>query len=182
MGGGGPWCTHTYMYVIIHYNLCLSPWLELCSLSILCFPCKRIPHYSENLSALDDDGDQQLNKEKLVLLTSCQPVLTYLKNCDHILYQCIVDFLIPEVLHPIPGTLTQAIRNFAKSLETSLSATLHGYSSKFVKAKVCVPAWVNACVCVCAPCLHACMRVRVCMCPVCLCVWLISKWLWWVLC
>ena len=49
-----------------------------------------------------------------------------------------MDFLIPDVLSPIPGTLTQAIRNFAKSLETWLSGSLNGYSSNLVKAKVCV--------------------------------------------
>ncbi len=91
--------------------------------------------YSADLS-LDEDNDHQLPKQKLVLLASCQPVVNYLKHCDHALYQCIVDFLIPEVLHPIPGTLTQAIRNFAKSLETCLSGSLHGYPSMFVKAKV----------------------------------------------
>ncbi|XP_064386998.1 transcription factor RFX3-like isoform X2 [Halichondria panicea] len=87
--------------------------------------------------SFDEDNDHQLPKQKLVLLASCQPVVAYLKHCDHTLYQCIVDYLIPEVLHPIPGTLTQAIRNFAKSLETSLSGSLHGYPSKFVKAKIC---------------------------------------------
>ncbi len=87
---------------------------------------------------MDDDSDQQLPKEKLFLLTSCQPVVDYLNSCDHILYQCIVDFLVPEVLRPIPGTLTQAIRNFAKSLESWLSCSLQGYSSNLVKAKVCI--------------------------------------------
>lgn len=85
---------------------------------------------------MDDDSDQQLSREKLFLLTSCQPVVDFLNSCDYILYQCIVDFLVPEVLRPIPGTLTQAIRNFAKSLETWLSSSLHGYSANLVKAKV----------------------------------------------
>ena len=88
--------------------------------------------------SLDEDSDQQLARDKMIALARCPPVVAYLKHCDHILYQCIVDFLIPEVLHPIPGTLTQAIRNFAKSLETSLSGSLHGYPHEFVKAKVCV--------------------------------------------
>lgn len=85
---------------------------------------------------MDEESDQQLPRDKLFLLTSCQPVVDYLNLCDYILYQCIVDFLVPEVLRPIPGTLTQAIRNFAKSLETWLSNSLHGYSPNLVKAKV----------------------------------------------
>ncbi len=84
----------------------------------------------------DDEGGQQLSRDQLLLLTSCQPILDYLSSCDHILYQCIADFLIPEVLRPIPGTLTQAIRNFAKSLETWLSNSLQGYSSTMIKSKV----------------------------------------------
>ena len=87
-------------------------------------------------STIDDESDHQLPKEKIILLTSCQPVIDYINTCDHILYQCIVDFLIPDVLRPIPGTLTQAIRNFAKSLEGWLSGNIHGYSSNLIKAKV----------------------------------------------
>lgn len=94
-----------------------------------------LPTCSDSV-AIDDDSDQQLPREKLFVITSCQPVVDFLNSCDHILYQCIVDFLVPEVLRPIPGTLTQAIRNFAKSLESWLSNSLQGYSSNLVKAKV----------------------------------------------
>ncbi len=132
---------HTTMYIImyVHSLLCVSVSVQagfmLCLNEL--YTNKKFCFYacSADLS-FDEDNDHQLPKQKLVLLASCQPVVAYLKHCDHTLYQCIVDYLIPEVLHPIPGTLTQAIRNFAKSLETSLSGSLHGYPSKFVKAKV----------------------------------------------
>ena len=88
--------------------------------------------------SLDDDGEQQLPRDKLLLLVSCQPVVDYINSCDHTLYQCIVDFLVPDVLRPIPGTLTQAIRNFAKSLESWLAASLQGFSANMVKSKVLV--------------------------------------------
>ena len=39
-------------------------------------------------------------------------------------YQTLVQILIPEVLRPIPPSLTQAIRNFAKSLESWLTAAM----------------------------------------------------------
>ena len=103
--------------------------------------------FSESNISIDEESDQQLPRDKLFLLTSCQPVVDYLNSCDYILYQCIVDFLVPEVLRPIPGTLTQAIRNFAKSLETWLSSSLHGYSSNLVKAKVLLLSYLNAHAC-----------------------------------
>lgn len=86
--------------------------------------------------APDEESEHQLPREKLLLLTSLDLVNDYISACDYLLYQSIVDFLIPNVLHPIPGTLTQAIRNFAKSLETWLTNTIHGYSPDLVKSKV----------------------------------------------
>ena len=85
---------------------------------------------------MDDETGQTLPKEKLILLTSCRPVLDYLSACDHILYQCIVDFLITDVLRPIPATLTQAIRNFAKSLEGWLTSSIQDYPTEAVSSKV----------------------------------------------
>ncbi|XP_019850311.1 PREDICTED: DNA-binding protein RFX2-like isoform X1 [Amphimedon queenslandica] len=84
----------------------------------------------------DDDQDHRLSREKLFVLTSCQPLLDYLVACDHILYQCIVNFLISNVLRPIPATLTQSIRNFAKNLENWMNSCLEGYPVKCVQAKV----------------------------------------------
>lgn len=96
----------------------------------------RFVSYNSDIQS-DDDQDHRLSKEKLIVLTSCQPLLDYLVACDHILYQCIVNFLISNVLRPIPATLTQAIRNFAKNLESWMSSSLEGYPTKCVQAKVC---------------------------------------------
>ena len=132
------------MYVILCNVLVNCP-LLLTSLSLSLSPSlppppspstPHPPSPSSDTSTIDEESDHQLPKEKIILLTSCQPVIDYLNTCDHILYQCIVDFLIPDVLRPIPGTLTQAIRNFAKSLEGWLSGNIHGYSSNLIKAKV----------------------------------------------
>lgn len=95
----------------------------------LCLSC------SSDIQA-DDDAEHKLSKDKLVMLTSCPPILEYLVACDHILYQCIVNFLISNVLRPIPATLTQAIRNFAKSLETWMKSCLEGYPMQVTQAKV----------------------------------------------
>ena len=62
--------------------------------------------------------------------------MEYLTSCDFILYQCIVEFLIPSVLRPIPATLTQAIRNFAKSLEGWMKGSLEGFPTQCVQSKV----------------------------------------------
>ena len=112
------------------------PLLSLLSLSLSLSLSHAHTSSTSDTSTIDEESDHQLPKEKIILLTSCQPVIDYLNTCDHILYQCIVDFLIPDVLRPIPGTLTQAIRNFAKSLEGWLSGNIHGYSSNLIKAKV----------------------------------------------
>lgn len=104
---------------------------------------------SHREGAPDEDTEHQLPKEKLLLLTSLQPVTDYVSACDYLLYQCIVDFLIPNVLRPIPGTLTQAIRNFAKSLEMWLTSTIQGYSPALIKSKVCTDLFLHVYTCVC---------------------------------
>ncbi|XP_041475684.1 transcription factor RFX3-like isoform X3 [Lytechinus variegatus] len=68
-------------------------------------------------TVLDEEQEKQLSKEKLFALCKLVPIQTYIKHYDHILYQGLVEVLIPDVLRPIPSALTQAIRNFAKSLE-----------------------------------------------------------------
>ena len=91
---------------------------------------------SSEIQQSGDEDMEQLSQDKLMLLMTCDPMVEYISACDHLLYQCIVDFLIPEVLSPIPGTLTQAIRNFAKSLESWLTNTIQGYPQNLVKTKV----------------------------------------------
>ena len=56
-------------------------------------------------SDTNDDFEQRLAKDKLVLLVGCSPVVVFMCQCDYMLYQCIVDVLIPEVLRHIPGEL-----------------------------------------------------------------------------
>ncbi|XP_033116310.1 transcription factor RFX3-like isoform X1 [Anneissia japonica] len=72
------------------------------------------------------DPEKRLAKTKLLALSKSQPILNYIKHYDHVLYQGLVEVLIPDVLRPIPSALTQAIRNFAKSLETWLKNSMTG--------------------------------------------------------
>ncbi|KAB7496579.1 Transcription factor RFX4 [Armadillidium nasatum] len=63
-------------------------------------------------------------------------ILEFMKNVDYQFYQNIVEVLIPDVLRSIPSTLTQSIRNFAKSLELWLSNALMGYPAEAIEVKI----------------------------------------------
>ncbi|KAM5237833.1 DNA-binding protein RFX2 [Ctenodactylus gundi] len=87
-----------------------------------------------------DEGPEgtTLSKDQLVTLCKCDPVLRWMRSCDHILYQALVEVLIPDVLRPVPSTLTQAIRNFAKSLEGWLTRAMSDFPQQVVQTKVAV--------------------------------------------
>lgn len=72
------------------------------------------------------------------MLSRCEPVLTFVKKADYQFYQNLVEVLIPDVLRPIPGTLTQAIRNFAKGLENWLLTAMSGCPEDIIIVKVCL--------------------------------------------
>lgn len=114
-----------------------------------------------------------------------EAVLKWMSTCDHLMYQALVEILIPDVLRPIPskerprtlqldtfptlmrvllhacgsalarssrfglrpqllvssfllfsGALTQAIRNFAKSLEGWLSHAMNAIPQPMIQTKV----------------------------------------------
>lgn len=58
-----------------------------------------------------DDGEYEsrLSQSKLTQLCEFDPVITFVKACDHLLYQTLVEILIPDVLRPIPGTYNYVI-------------------------------------------------------------------------
>ncbi|KAM9260130.1 LOW QUALITY PROTEIN: MHC class II regulatory factor RFX1, partial [Morus bassanus] len=80
--------------------------------------------------------EKRLPKSLLVVLSKYEPVLRWAKDCDHALYQGLVEILIPDVLRPIPSALTQAIRNFAKSLESWLTNAMMNIPEEMVRVKV----------------------------------------------
>ncbi|XP_077964309.1 DNA-binding protein RFX2 isoform X4 [Gasterosteus aculeatus] len=86
----------------------------------------------------DDDLDGVIPREKLVALCKYEPVRLWMRSCDHILYQALVEILIPDVLRPVPSTLTQAIRNFAKSLEGWLTNAMTNFPHEIIRTKVAV--------------------------------------------
>ncbi|KAL2764445.1 MHC class II regulatory factor RFX1 [Daubentonia madagascariensis] len=86
--------------------------------------------------AVHDEAEKRLPKASLVLLSKFEPVLQWTKHCDNVLYQGLVEILIPDVLRPIPSALTQAIRNFAKSLESWLTHAMVNIPEEMLRVKV----------------------------------------------
>ncbi|XP_061093926.1 DNA-binding protein RFX2 isoform X1 [Conger conger] len=86
----------------------------------------------------EEDSDGVVCREKLVSLCKYEPVRLWMRSCDHILYQALVEILIPDVLRPVPSTLTQAIRNFAKSLEGWLTSAMRDFPQEIVRTKAAV--------------------------------------------
>ncbi|XP_060000993.1 MHC class II regulatory factor RFX1 isoform X3 [Lagenorhynchus albirostris] len=82
-----------------------------------------------------DEAEKRLPKASLVLLSKFEPVLQWTKHCDNVLYQGLVEILIPDVLRPIPSALTQAIRNFAKSLESWLTHAMVNIPEEMLRVK-----------------------------------------------
>uniref|UniRef100_A0A673K9S6 MHC class II regulatory factor RFX1-like n=1 Tax=Sinocyclocheilus rhinocerous TaxID=307959 RepID=A0A673K9S6_9TELE len=93
---------------------------------------------------LHDDSEKCLPKSVLVLLCKYEPILHWTRECDNLLYQNLVEILIPDVLRPIPSALTQAIRNFAKTLENWLTNAMINIPEEMVCIKVvCAAAFAQ---------------------------------------
>ena len=69
-------------------------------------------------------------------IVSIDKIVAWTSSCDQILYQCILNTLVPDVLRPIPTNLTQEIRQFAKGLDIILLESLYGYPVKFINSKL----------------------------------------------
>ncbi|KAM7028167.1 LOW QUALITY PROTEIN: MHC class II regulatory factor RFX1 [Acridotheres tristis] len=82
-----------------------------------------------------EEAERRLPRRRLLLLARHEPVLRWVRDCDHTLYQGLVEILVPDVLRPIPSALTQAIRNFAKSLESWLGNAMVSMPEEMVRVK-----------------------------------------------
>ena len=87
-----------------------------------------IQHIWADFWDLSDSGMEEaklpLSKATMRQLLTIPALHTFIQDGDFAFYQSLVQILIPEVLRPIPPSLTQAIRNFAKSLESWLTAAM----------------------------------------------------------
>ncbi|XP_056096724.1 transcription factor RFX3 isoform X1 [Rhinichthys klamathensis goyatoka] len=89
---------------------------------------------TENSGVSEIEG--RLPSDTLILLCRNDDVLKWMNTCDHLMYQALVEILIPDVLRPIPSALTQAIRNFAKSLEGWLTNAMSSIPQRMIQTKV----------------------------------------------
>lgn len=90
----------------------------------------------DNNNMEECEEEKYLSKMKLFNLCQCEAVQTFMKQIDFQFYQNMVDVLIPDVLRPIPSTLTQSIRNFAKNLENWLTSAMIGCPEEIVQIKL----------------------------------------------
>ncbi|CAG7733100.1 unnamed protein product, partial [Allacma fusca] len=91
--------------------------------------------------AIEVEYEKMMPKNKLVMLCMVKEVQNFIRETDFQFYQNVVGILLPDVLRPIPSSMTQAIRNFAKTLESWLSGAMTGYPEEVVAMKL---AGVNA--------------------------------------
>uniref|UniRef100_A0A8C2ZNN6 Transcription factor RFX3 n=1 Tax=Cyclopterus lumpus TaxID=8103 RepID=A0A8C2ZNN6_CYCLU len=80
--------------------------------------------------------EARLPRSQLLELCRNETVLKWMSTCDHLMYQALVEILIPDVLRPIPSALTQAIRNFAKSLEGWLNNAMNAIPQRMIQTKI----------------------------------------------
>lgn len=80
--------------------------------------------------------EARLPRSQLIALCRNEAVLKWMSTCDHLMYQALVEILIPDVLRPIPSALTQAIRNFAKSLEGWLNNAMNAIPQRMIQTKI----------------------------------------------
>lgn len=73
----------------------------------------------DNNNGDECEEEKYLSKAKLFALCALEPVQAFMRQVDMQFYQNLVQVLLPDVLRPIPSSLTQAIRNFAKSKSLS---------------------------------------------------------------
>ncbi|KAL8177506.1 UNVERIFIED_CONTAM: DNA-binding protein rfx2 [Gekko kuhli] len=91
---------------------------------------------ASSVPASEEPCEAVVPRHKLVTMCKYDPIMKWMRSCDHILYQTLVEVLIPDVLRPVPSTLTQAIRNFAKSLEGWLINAMSEFPQQIVQTKV----------------------------------------------
>lgn len=69
---------------------------------------EHLPDHWQGAAHRHDEAEKRLPKASLVLLSKFEPVLQWTKHCDNVLYQGLVEILIPDVLRPIPSEYTAA--------------------------------------------------------------------------
>ncbi|XP_031349815.1 transcription factor RFX3 isoform X4 [Photinus pyralis] len=90
----------------------------------------------DNNNGDECEEEKYLSKSKLFAVCNIEAVQVFVRQVDLSFYQNLIQVLVPDVLKPIPATLTQSIRNFAKSLESWLTAAMNGAPSAMLNSKL----------------------------------------------
>ncbi|XP_064597027.1 regulatory factor X 4-like [Liolophura sinensis] len=73
--------------------------------------------------------------QHIIPILDSQTIATLVGVCDSVLYKAIASVLMPTVFQPLPDSLTQVIRRFAKQLDEWLRTALQGLPAKLIKIK-----------------------------------------------
>ncbi|XP_018343073.1 PREDICTED: DNA-binding protein RFX2 isoform X5 [Trachymyrmex septentrionalis] len=90
----------------------------------------------DNNNGDECEEEKYLSKTKLYQMCQCTGVQDFIKKVDYTFYQNLVDVLMPNVLRPIPSSLTQSIRNFAKGLESWLQSAMADCPEEMTQIKL----------------------------------------------
>ncbi|XP_020286707.1 DNA-binding protein RFX2 isoform X3 [Pseudomyrmex gracilis] len=90
----------------------------------------------DNNNGDECEEEKYLSKTKLYQMCKCTGVQDFIKKVDFTFYQNLVEVLIPNVLRPIPSSLTQSIRNFAKGLESWLQSAMADCPEEMTQIKL----------------------------------------------
>ncbi|XP_050454282.1 DNA-binding protein RFX2 isoform X6 [Cataglyphis hispanica] len=90
----------------------------------------------DNNNGDECEEEKYLSKTKLYQMCKCIGVQDFIKKVDYTFYQNLVEVLMPNVLRPIPSSLTQSIRNFAKGLESWLQSAMVGCPEGMMQIKL----------------------------------------------
>ncbi|XP_026830417.1 DNA-binding protein RFX2 isoform X3 [Ooceraea biroi] len=90
----------------------------------------------DNNNGDECEEENYLSKTKLYQMCKCTGVQDFIKKVDYTFYQNLVEVLMPNVLQPIPSSLTQSIRNFAKGLESWLQSAMADCPEEMMQIKL----------------------------------------------
>lgn len=83
----------------------------------------------------EDESEETLSPEIMNIIGRVESLQIYVRQADYTFYNVLVDILMPDVLRPVPSSLTLVLRNFAKNLEGWLDMSMANVAKEMVQAK-----------------------------------------------
>lgn len=91
---------------------------------------------AQGAGADECEEERYLSKHKLYALARLPAVQEFVRSVDYLFYQAVAEMLFPDVLQPIPSVLTNAIRNFSRTMEQWLPEAMRDCAPAMVEIKV----------------------------------------------